>query len=170
MGGILSLILFLITIQLFGQAPNDKLILTRDKNDKWIAELETGLLSNQLTSIRTRILLDTNIYVRSSYPDRIKIQDESDNGKKIESFGRPLIIVDGQCKHYSLNINNRTSSKSIRELSKLLTEENIEKVTIYKDVNATAIYGSRAVAGVIILTVKAKKTCKRIQDINFGQI
>lgn len=168
---ILSLIIIFITLQqTFGQDLTNRLILTKDKNDKWIGELETKTLSEQLTSIATRILLDTNIYVRSRYNDRIKLQDESDNSKKIESFGRPLIVVDGKCEYYSLNINNRTSNKSLKQLSDLINENYIERVTICKDAKAIAIYGSRATAGVIILTIKDKMTCKQIKKIDFGQL
>lgn len=163
------LLLFLLNFQpTFGQDFTDKLILTQEQNDKWIAELETSPLNKQLNLITTRILLDTNVYVRSSYPDRIKVQDESDNGKKTQSFGRPLITIDGKCEHNYLNITNRTSNKSLRHLTELINEDNIERVTIYKDVKATAIYGSRATAGVIVLTIKNKRTCKRIKEIDFG--
>ena len=67
------LLFFLMTKISLGQ---DKLILTAEENEKWISQVEQTSFDNQLKLIRERLVADTNVYVRSSAPDRIKIGDE----------------------------------------------------------------------------------------------
>lgn len=163
---ILSFCLFAMPKVSVGQVIPDNLILTKAQSDAWISRLEHASIEEQIDLIRGRILLDTNVYVRSSYPDRIRYQDESENGKKIESFSRPFIVIDGKCQHYYVNITNRTKNESVRQLAEFLTEENMKLVAVHKDDNAIAIYGSRAIGGVIILSAKNRKVCKKIEQIN----
>jgi outer membrane receptor protein involved in Fe transport len=92
--------------------------------------------------------------------------DESEQGRRIEAYSRPFILINGKCKHYHANITNRTMNESIRQFAELLTEENIKLVTVHKDKNAIAIYGSRAIGGVIILSTKNRKACKEFERIN----
>ena len=98
------LILTLSTI-LKAQSPIDSLVLTKDQNDKWILKLEKETKSKQLDLIKKRILLDTNIYIRQSYQDRIKIDNEKQKGIRTEGYGKPLLIFNGQ---YYGHINNKT--------------------------------------------------------------
>ena len=147
----------------------DKLILTTEENEKWISQVEQTSFDNQLKLIRERVVADTNVYVRSSAPDRIKIGDESLNGKKKEATTRPLIIFSGKCKFLTPNINNRTDNKSIVLLASSITTDKIQDIRIIKGSEASAIYGSRAIGGVFILTVKRKSTCEKINEIEFGQ-
>ncbi|RCH56517.1 hypothetical protein DJ568_01270 [Mucilaginibacter hurinus] len=44
---------------------------------------------------------------------------------------------------------------------KKLNEKDIEKVNVYKDSLATALYGNSAIHGAIIITTKNKKKAKR---------
>ena len=93
------------------------------------------------------------------------MQDESENGKKIEAYSRPLLVINGKCQYYHVNITNRTKNQSVRQLAKLLTQENIKLLAIRKDDKAVAIYGSRAIGGVIIVSVKNRKMCKEFRRI-----
>ena len=103
-------------------------------------------------------------YVRSSYPG-IRLQDESEKGKKIEAYSRPFIVINGKCQHYHVNITNRTNRESVIQLAGLLTGENIKLVTVHKDDKAVSIYGSRAIGGVIILSTKSRRVCKQFEQI-----
>lgn len=162
-------ILIIFSIQAaFGQA-NDSLILTAEQNEIWISKVQNAPLEKQLELIRNRILSDTNVYVRTYASDRILVRDESQNSKKKQSFGRPLIILGGQCEHFSPNINNKTDNSSIELLASFLTPDNIEEITILTDYKATALYGSRAVGGVFILAVKKRLICKSIKKLDFGK-
>lgn len=164
-GWILTLCLASTFNTSYGQVNPERLILTKAQSDAWISRLELAPIDAQISLIKDRILLDTNVYVRSSYPDRIRVQDESENGKKIEAYSRPLLVIHGKCQHYHVNITNRTKNESIRQLAKLLTQENIKLLAIRKDDKAVAIYGSRAIGGVIILAARKRRFCKQFERI-----
>ncbi|MCM1521959.1 MAG: TonB-dependent receptor [Muribaculaceae bacterium] len=68
-------------------------------------------------------------------------------GASISATNDPLIVIDGV----------PMSTKSVYGASNplaLVSPENVESMTILKDASATAIYGSRASNGVIIITTK----------------
>ena len=68
-------------------------------------------------------------------------------GASLSATNDPLIVVDG------VPMNMRTVVGASNPLS-LISPENVESMTILKDASATAIYGSRASNGVIIITTK----------------
>jgi iron complex outermembrane receptor protein len=71
------------------------------------------------------------------------------NGGSLSGSNSPLIVVDGiPLSGQSLNAINANE---------------IESYTILKDASATAIYGSRATAGVVIITTKKGKTNAPLQ-------
>ena len=162
---ILSFGLFAMLKVSVGQVALGNLILTEEQSDAWISRLELAPIDAQIDLIRDRILLDTNVYVRSSYPDRIRLRDESEKGKRIEAYSRPFIVINGKCQHYHVSITNRTNSESVKQLAGLLTGENIKLVTVHKDDKAVSIYGSRAIGGVIILSTKSRRVCKQFEQI-----
>jgi iron complex outermembrane receptor protein len=71
-------------------------------------------------------------------------------GSSISASNDPLIIIDG------LPINNNGVSGSRGVLSSI-NPNDIESFSVLKDASATAIYGSRASNGVIIITTKKGK-------------
>lgn len=68
-------------------------------------------------------------------------------GASLTASNDPLIVIDG------LPITNETNTGSTSILASL-NPNNIESFTVLKDASATAIYGSRASNGVIIITTK----------------
>ena len=68
-------------------------------------------------------------------------------GASLSASNDPLIVIDG------LPIDNSTSVGATSILSSL-NPATIESMTVLKDASATAIYGSRASNGVIIITTK----------------
>ncbi len=74
-------------------------------------------------------------------------------GSSLNASNDPLIIVDG------VPISNNTISGSTNFLS-FINPEDIATFTVLKDASATAIYGSRASNGVIIITTKKGKAGK----------
>jgi len=66
----------------------------------------------------------------------------------IDAQAQPLIVVDG------VPINNDGSSGTRNE-NNFINPADIESVTVLKDASATAIYGSRGAAGVILYTTKS---------------
>lgn len=76
-------------------------------------------------------------------------------GSSLNASNDPLIIVDG------VPINNNDVSGSSNFLS-FVNPNDIETFTILKDASATAIYGSRASNGVIIITTKKGKEGEKL--------
>ncbi len=84
-------------------------------------------------------------------PTTIKIRGMN----SINSGTDPLWIVDGMpIISYSISQNNGTTDQSPMSM---INSADIESVQILKDAAATAIYGSRASNGVIIITTKSGK-------------
>src|ERR1700722_4671188 len=72
-------------------------------------------------------------------------------GTSINASNDPLIVIDG------VPLSNNTISGVANPLS-MINSDDIESFTILKDASATAIYGSRASNGVIIITTKKGKS------------
>ena len=68
-------------------------------------------------------------------------------GSSLSASNDPLIVIDGVPQ------SNQSSAGGTNALT-MLNPQNIESMTILKDASATAIYGSRASNGVIIITTK----------------
>jgi TonB-linked SusC/RagA family outer membrane protein len=80
-------------------------------------------------------------------------------GASLFASNDPLIVVDG------LPIDNATNTGSTSFLASI-NPSTIESITVLKDASATAIYGSRASNGVIIIVTKSG-TKKLSVDYNF---
>jgi iron complex outermembrane receptor protein len=72
-------------------------------------------------------------------------------GSSLNASNDPLIIIDG------VPLDNNTISGSSNFLS-FINPNDIETFTVLKDASATAIYGSRASNGVILITTKKGKS------------
>ena len=89
----------------------------------------------------------------------IRIRGGSSIGGKEGGSNDPLIVIDG------LPVDNRTNTGSTSFLASL-NPATVESITVLKDASATAIYGSRASNGVILITTK--KGGKKLEvDYNF---
>lgn len=149
----------------YGQMNVHRLILTKEQNDSWISQLRAAPEDTRLSLVRDRLLLDTNVYVRTPLPDRLKVA--TDTGR-IEAFARPFFIVTGKCDCLTLDIVNSTKSESIRQLVALLSEKNARvKDIFYGDRNIAALYGSRSVGGVILLSMRKRSICKKLRELTF---
>ena len=80
-------------------------------------------------------------------------------GSSLNASNDPLIVLDG------VPLDNGGVQGMSNPLA-MISPENIESMTILKDASATAIYGSRASNGVIIITTKRGKAGK--PQVNFS--
>ena len=80
-------------------------------------------------------------------------------GSSLNASNDPLVVVDG------VPLDNSGIQGMGNALS-MIAPDNIENMTILKDASATAIYGSRASNGVIIITTKKGKAGK--PQVNFS--
>ena len=71
-------------------------------------------------------------------------------GSSLNASNDPLLIIDG------LSIDNNTAT-GMSNVMAMINPNDIESFTVLKDASATAIYGSRASNGVIIITTKKGK-------------
>jgi TonB-linked SusC/RagA family outer membrane protein len=80
---------------------------------------------------------------------------------------QPLYVVDG-VPYFNEPINDNTFNSANGELSPLssINPSDIERIDVLKDADATAIYGSRAGNGVILITTKKGKAGKT--QVNFN--
>lgn len=81
-------------------------------------------------------------------------------GASLNASNDPLIVVDG------VPLNNATIAGAGNPLS-FINPEDIASMNILKDASATAIYGSRASNGVIIITTKDGKAGDKLK-VNFS--
>ena len=77
-------------------------------------------------------------------------------GSSMSASNDPLIVIDG------MPLDNRAIDGMSNVLSSL-NPNDIETFTVLKDASATAIYGSRASNGVILITTKKGKAGQKIQ-------
>jgi iron complex outermembrane receptor protein len=74
-------------------------------------------------------------------------------GASLSASNDPLIVIDGVPQN---NMSNGTGANALT----MINPQNIESITVLKDASATAIYGSRASNGVIIVTTKGGQAGK----------
>lgn len=80
----------------------------------------------------------------------------------VRSGNDPLYVIDGvpfnnDSNSPSADTGNISGSSSARNPLNFINSNDIESISILKDASATAIYGSRAANGVIIITTKSGK-------------
>ena len=80
-------------------------------------------------------------------------------GSSLNASNDPLIVIDGVPQ------TNQGQGSSLNAMT-MINPSDIESMTILKDASATAIYGSRASNGVIIIQTKRGKSGK--PQVNFG--
>ncbi|MDB4443225.1 SusC/RagA family TonB-linked outer membrane protein [Saprospiraceae bacterium] len=81
-------------------------------------------------------------------------------GSSLNASNDPLIVIDG------VPVDNGGISGSRNSLN-LINPNDVETFTVLKDASATAIYGSRASNGVILITTKKGKLGKKV-DVNYS--
>lgn len=119
-------------------------------------EIEAGLA----TSVQDMLVGQTSgvVVTQAGGPEgggTIRIR----GGSSLNASNDPLIVVDG------VPLSNAGMGGLGNSLG-MISPENIESMTILKDASATAIYGSRASNGVIIITTKKGKSGK--PTVNFA--
>ena len=108
-------------------------------------ELSKGI-TNNATDMMVGKIAGVDVITEGGTPGagaQIRIR----GGASLNASNDPLIVVDG------LAIDNNTA-KGMSNVLAMINPNDIESFTVLKDASATAIYGSRASNGVIIITTK----------------
>ena len=119
-------------------------------------EIEAGLatsVQDMLVGQTPGVVVTTSGGPEGSATIRIR------GGSSLNASNDPLIVVDG------VPLSNSGVQGMGNSLS-MINPENVESMTVLKDASATAIYGSRASNGVIIITTKKGKSGK--PTVNFA--
>lgn len=109
-----------------------------------IASLATPSIDKELAGRATGVQV-TNTSGQINAPARIRIRGTN----SINQSNDPLIVVDN-IPIISGNLSATTNSNALADIN----PADIENIEVLKDGSATAIYGSRAAAGVILITTK----------------
>ncbi|MFT3826782.1 MAG: TonB-dependent receptor [Chitinophagaceae bacterium] len=122
---------------------------------KEFANLVTPSVDKQLAGRATGVQV-TSVGGGVNTPARIRIRGTA----SLSQGNDPLIVVDG-VPILSGNLAGTTNSNALGDIN----PSDIESLDVLKDGSATAIYGSRAAAGVILITTK--KGAKGRAKINY---
>ncbi|MBO9572684.1 MAG: SusC/RagA family TonB-linked outer membrane protein, partial [Chitinophagaceae bacterium] len=128
------------------------------------ADIEKQPVQNPLFALQGRVpgLLVTQNTGLANGAFTVRIQGRNSIGSKND----PLIVVDGvpiAFETFGANINDPLSGGTGRSGNNpinFINPANIESIDILKDADATAIYGSRAANGAILITTKKGKAGK----------
>src|SRR5699024_11409051 len=84
-------------------------------------------------------------------------------GTSLERDNQPLFVVDGIIYDISTSINGNSGFDGAQSTNSVysnrvmdINPEDIENVSVLKDPAAAALYGSRAAAGVVVITHKRR--------------
>jgi len=135
------------------------------------SDIEFSPVTNPLLAIQGRVtginITQTSGYAGGTLNVQIQGQNSMINGSK------PFIVVDGVPYPDQMLPNNAgvlTGNGSNGNVLSYLNPADIESISVLKDADATAIYGSRAANGAILITTKkgAKVGAMRT-DVRFDQ-
>ena len=129
-------------------------------------EMNKGLVTNAQDMLQGKIA-GVNIATSGGSPGEgasIRIR----GGSSLSASNDPLIIIDG------LAMDNNGIQGVSNPLA-LVNPSDIETFTVLKDASATAIYGSRASNGVILITTKKGKSGQKLRvnydgNVSFGSV
>jgi len=132
-------------------------------------DMEFSPVTNPLLAIQGRVtginITQSNGYSGGSISVQIQGQNSIGNGNN------PFVVVDGVPYPDQMLLNNATILGGSTRGNPLnyLNPSDIESISILKDADATAIYGSRAANGAILITTKKGVKGAMRTDLSFDQ-
>lgn len=88
-------------------------------------------------------------------------------GASLNASNDPLIVIDGMPVDASTNLDGTPKIAGASNAMAMINPNDIESMNILKDASATAIYGSRASNGVILITTKKGQSGQKMKiDLN----
>ncbi len=133
---------------------NAQLILTEQENLTWVNKLKAEKdLAEQLNMLRSRLLADTNVFVRNT-GDRLILL----NKDKPIGLCKPRLMVDG----HLIQPNNDTDAQTVKNLTKELTTDQIKHLEVADEKTANALFGPSGRCGILLLIPTNKKAKKAL--------
>ncbi len=144
-------------------------ILTEKQNAEWITEFEKLSSKNeQIAEIKKKIYSDS-IYIRKNGYNRIGCRIIIQN---VESFKKSLEKSDCECKVvFVLGFKKEAYLLDPIEYPKtnkrleLITNKNIDKITVLKGNVASALYGTNGSCGVVVMYSDNRKFKRKIKNV-----
>jgi len=136
-------------------------ILTEKQNVEWFAEFEKlSLKTDQVSVIKKKIFADT-IYKRQNSNIRIINQNKKALEKTICEC-KIVFVLYFKKDGYILDPIEYPKTNKILEL---VTEQNIDEITILKGENGSALYGTKARCGVVLMHSNSRKFKRKIKNV-----
>src|SRR6218665_359724 len=126
-------------------------------------EIENQPVADPLAALQGRVaglnITSTNGLPGSGMQVRLRGENSLNNGSD------PLYIIDG-VPFISTPLNQFNGANGQQSPMASINPNDIERIDVLKDADATAIYGSRAANGVILITTRKGKAGKAVTDFN----
>ncbi|MEW7292852.1 hypothetical protein [Aquimarina sp. 2304DJ70-9] len=149
----------------FSQETTTDLILTEKQNTEWIASFEKlSSKSDQIAQIKKKIFADT-IYKRQKSYCRIVIKNQEtiqDAMEKANCECKIVFVLGLKKNAYLLDPTEYPKTNRILEL---VTDKNVDKVTVLKGTNASALYGTNGRCGVVIMYSDSRKFKRKVKNV-----
>lgn len=151
----------LVVLLSFSLSAQEGAILTEQQNSAWITELrQEKELDEQLEQLRNRFNSDKTIYFRTNSNPHGK-DPAPEKEYEAETAHRPLYIF--SFPGGRLPVNSNPSQEYLSSLQELLQPEHVIAVNITTGAKATAIYGARAISGLIEIEVQSREVLKSLE-------
>ena len=165
---IIVLLLFL-SKTLFSQEIKTDSLLTEKQNAEWISEFEKlDSKTEKISEIKKKIFADS-IFIRKNGYNRIGCRIIIKNGETLKkSIGKTnceckIVFVLGFKKSaYLLEPIEYPKTNGILEM---ITEKNIDKITVLKGITASALYGTNGRCGVVVMYSGSRKFKRKIKNV-----
>jgi TonB-linked SusC/RagA family outer membrane protein len=150
-------------VQIIAYGTSSKRFLTGNASTIKSEDIEKQPVTNVLAALQGR-LPGVLITSANGIPGSgITMQIRGNNS--ISALSNPLYIVDG-IPIPAVSISNVTTASGNVSPLNSINPSDIENITVLKDAEATAIYGSRGANGVVLITTKKGKPGKVKLDVN----
>mgnify|MGYP003120219503 FL=1 len=154
---------------IFSQEIKTDSLLTEKQNANWISEFEKlDSKPEQIAEIKKKINTDS-IYIRQNGYNRIGCRIII---RKQETIQEAMEKTNCECKivfvlalkkdGYLLDLIEYPKTNRILEL---ISEKNIDRISILKGNNAIALYGTNARCGVVVMSSDSRKFKRKIKNV-----
>ena len=167
-----TICLFLVTLTLpaNAQETNTKALLTQEENETWLQEYQQLDDSEEkLEMIKTKILYDTQFvgprpgisYTGLNKAQRQALKEQESKKPRITADCKILFVLQTTQSHF-LDLEKSPQYKPFVEHLETFSISD----TILTGANASAIYGTRARCGVVLLKTKDPEALNYLKTIN----
>ena len=154
---------------IYSQEIKTDLLLTEKQNADWITEFEKlESESEKIAEIKKKIYADS-IYIRQNGYNRIGCRILIRDG---ETFKESLEKANCECKivfvlgfKKSAYLLEPIEYPKTNKILELVTEKNIDKITVLKGDIASALYGTNGRCGVLVMYSDSRKFKRKVKNV-----